>query len=224
MKMFRGSILCLVVLLLTSPLLRAQDLSKYRHFTLGMSLTKLLERTDEKMTDVKMIHGRPALIQELTWWPPNVPGTSLRSDSVQQILFFFYNGELYKISVTYDRTSTEGLTEADMVKSISVRYGPATIVAPELDSVTDGQYNSKQKPVASWEDAQYSLSLVRSSYNDVLGLVAFSKRANAQAELAIAEAMKLDEQEGPKKEAERQKKQIDDLEVARQKNQKSFRP
>ena len=224
MKTLRSSILCLVVLLLAAPLLRAQDLSKYRHFTLGMNLTKLLERTEQRLTDVKTIHGRPELIQELTWWPANDPGPSLRSDSAEQILFSFYNGELYKISVTYDRPSTEGLTEADMVKSISARYGPATIVAPELDSVTDGQYNSKQKPVASWEDAQYSLSLVRSSYNDVLGLVAFSKRANAQAELAIAEAMKLDEQEGPKKEAERQKKQIDDLEVARQKNQKSFRP
>jgi len=33
-----------------------------------------------------------------------------------------------------------------------------------------------------------------------LGLVVFSKRANAQAELAIAEAVKLDEQEGPKRE------------------------
>ena len=224
MKTLRSSILCLVVLLLTAPLLRAQDLSKYRHFTLGMNLTKLLERTEQKMTDVKTIHGRPELIQELTWWPANDPGPSLRSDSVEQILFSFYNGELYKISVTYDRPSTEGLTEADMVKSLSVRYGPATIVAPELDSVTDGQYNSKQKPVASWEDAQYALSLVRSSYNDVLGLVAFSKRANEQAELAIAEAVKLDQQEGPKKEAERQKKQMDDLEVSRQKNQKSFRP
>ena len=224
MKTLRSSILCLVVLLLAAPLLRAQDLSKYRHFTLGMNLTKLLERTEQRLTDVKTIHGRPELIQELTWWPANDPGPSLRSDSAEQILFSFYNGELYKISVTYDRPSTEGLTEADMVKSISARYGPATIVAPELDSVTDGQYNSKQKPVASWEDAQYSLSLVRSSYNDVLGLVAFSKRANAQAELAIAEAVTLDEQEGPKKEAERQKKQIDDLEVARQKNQKSFRP
>src|SRR5713101_4240225 len=192
-KTSRGLILGLVVLVLVAPLLRAQDLSKYRHFTLGMSLTKLLERTDQKMTDVKMIHGRPALIQELTWWPPNVPGPSLRSDSAEQILFSFYNGELYKISVTYDRPSTEGLTEADMVKSISVKYGPATIVAPELDSVTDGQYNSKQKPVASWEDAQYSLSLVRSSYNDVLGQVAFSKRANAQAKLAIAEAVTLEE-------------------------------
>ena len=224
MKTLRSLLLYLVVLLLMAPLLRPQDLSKYRHFTLGMNLTNLLERTEQKLTDVKTIHGRPALIQELTWWPPNVPGTSIRSDGVEQILFSFYNSELYKMSVTYDRSSTEGLTEADMVKSVSVKYGPATIVAPEVDSATDGRYNSKQQPVASWEDAQYSFSLVRSSYNDVLGLVAFSKRANAQAELAIAEAVTLDEQEGPKREAERQKKQIDDLEVARQKNQKSFRP
>ena len=167
MKTLRSSILCLVILLLVAPLLRAQDLSKYRHFTLGMNLTNLLERTEQKLSDVKTIHGRPALIQELTWWPPNVPGTSVRSDAVEQILFSFYNGELYKISVTYDRSSTEGLTEADMVKSVSVKYGPATIVAPEVDSATDGRYNSKQKPVASWEDAQYSFSLVRSSYNDV---------------------------------------------------------
>jgi len=224
MKTLHSSILCLVALLLLTPLLRAQDLSKYRHFTVGMSLTKLLERTDQKMTDVKMIHNRPALIQELTWWPPNVRGTSLRPDSVEQILFSFCNGELYKISVTYDRPSTEGLTEADMVKSISAKYGPATIVAPEVDSATNERYNSKQKPVASWEDAQYSFSLVRSSFSDVLGLVVFSKQVNAQAELAIAEAARLDEQEGPKREAERQKKQTDDLEVARQKNQKSFRP
>jgi len=224
MKTLRSSILCLVILLFVAPLLRAQDLSKYRHFTLGMNLTNLLERTEQKLTDVKTIHGRPALIQELTWWPPNVSGTSLRSDNVEQILFSFYNGELYKISVTYDRPSTEGLTEADMVKSISAKYGPATIVAPEVDSATNERYDSKQKPVASWEDTQYSFSLVRSSYNDVLGLVGFSKRANSQAELAIAEAVKLDEQEGPKKEAARQKKQTDDLEVARQKNQKNFRP
>src|SRR6266404_6056724 len=224
MKTLRSSILCLVVLLLTAPLLRAQDLSKYRHFTLGMSLANLLERTDQKMTDVKMIHGRPALIQELTWWPPNVPGTSLRPDSVEQILFSFCNGELYKISVTYDRPSTEGLTEADMVKSISAKYGPATIVPPEIDSATSDRYNSRQKPVATWEDAQYSFSLVRSSFGDALGLVAFSKRVNAQAELAIVEALKLDEQEGPKRDAERQKKQMDDLEMVRQKNQKSFRP
>jgi len=223
MKTIRSSILCFVVLLLTAPLLRAQDLSKYRHFTLGMSLTRVLERTDQKMDYVKVIHRHPAL-QESTWWPLNLPGTSFRSDTVEQILFSFYNGELYKMSVTYDRTSTEGLTAEDMVKAISAKYGPATSVVPEVDSATNDRYDVKQKLVASWEDSQYSFKLVRSSFSGDFELVIYSKRLNAEAELALAEAVKLEEQEGPAREAERQKKQTDDLEAARQKNQKSFRP
>jgi len=71
-------------------------------------MTRVLERTGQKMADAKLIHGRPALVQELNWWPPNLPGISYQSDTVEQILFSFYNGELYKISVTYDRSSTEG--------------------------------------------------------------------------------------------------------------------
>src|SRR5260370_33207090 len=109
MKTMRSSILCFVVLLLTAPLLRGQDLSKYRHFTFGMSLARVLERTDQKMADVKVIHGRPALIEELTWWPPNLAGTS-QSDSVQAILFSFYNGELYRLAASDDRRAIEGLT------------------------------------------------------------------------------------------------------------------
>jgi hypothetical protein len=160
----------------------------------------------------------------VNWWPPNLPGTSFRSDTVEQILLSFYNGELYKISVTYDQNSTEGLTADDMVKSISAKYGPPTNVVLEIDSVKSDPYDAEQKPVAYWEDAQYSFRLVRSSFTDHLGLIIYSKRVNAEAELAIAEAVKLEKQEGPKREAERQKKQTDDLEVARQKNQKSFRP
>jgi len=224
MKTIRCSILCFVVLLLTAPLLWAQDLSQYRHFTFGMSLTRVLERTDQKMADVKVIHGRPSLIQELTWWPPKLPGTSFRSDTVEQILFSFYNTELYKISVTYDRTSTEGLTAEDMVKSISAKYGPATSVKPEVDSATNERYDMRQKPVATWEDSQYSFNLVRSSFSGSFELLIYSKRLNAEAEVALAEAVKLEKQEEPQREAERQKKQIGDLEATRQKNQKSFRP
>ncbi len=224
MKTIRTSILCFAVLLLTAPLLRAQDLSKYRHFTLGMSLTKVLERTGQKTADVKLIHGRPAPVQEVTWWPPSLPGISYQSDTVEQILFSFYNGELYKMSVTYDQTATEGLTEQDMVKSISAKYGPATIVAVEIDSAKSDANVVRQTPVASWEDAQYSFNLTRSAFTDHLGLIIYSKRVNAVAELAIAEAVKIEEQEGPNREAERQKKQTDDLEAARQKNRKIFRP
>src|SRR5437016_7091223 len=146
MKTIRCSILCFVVLLLTAQLLWAQDLSKYRHFTLGMSLTRVLERTDQKMVDVKVIHGRPALAQEVNWWPRNLPGTSFQSDTVEQVLFSFYNGELYKISVTYDRTSTEGLTEEDMVKSISAKYGPPTYVALAIAYATNDRYGLTQTP------------------------------------------------------------------------------
>jgi hypothetical protein len=224
MKTMRSVILCFVVVLLAAPMLRAQDLSKYRTFSLGTSLATVLKQTDQKLAEAKVIHDRPALLQEVSWWPPNLPGASFRADSVEQMLFSFYNGELYKISVTYDRTSIAGLTGEDMVKSISAKYGPATTIVPEVDSATHDRYEMRQQIVATWEDAQYSFNLVRSSLTDGFELVIYSKRVSAEAEAAAAEAVKLDEQEGPKREAERQKKDADDLEVTRQKNQKGFRP
>ena len=220
MKTIHSTVLCFFALLLTAPLLCGQDLSKYRHFTIGMSLARLLERTEQKMADVNVMHSRPALIQELTWWPSSLPGTPLRPDSVEQMLFSFYNGELYKMSVTYDRSSTEGLTAEDMVKAFTAKYGPATYVALAIDF----RPNERQERVASWEDSQYSFSLVRSSFTGGFQLVIYSKKVNAEAELALAEAVKLDKQEGPQREAERLKKETADLEVTRQKNQKSFRP
>jgi len=226
MKTIRSLIFCLGVLLLIAPMLRAQDLSKYRGFSLGTSLPNVLKLSDQKLEDVKTIHARPMLIQDLTWWPQSSSGTSSRPEIVEQILFSFSNGDLYKISVTYEHASTEGLTAEDMVKSISAKYGPATTtsVESEIDPVMNARYSLKEKFCASWEDSQYSLNLVRSFFRDGFGLVIYSKRANAEAELAIAEAVKLDKQEGPQREAERQKKETKDLELARQKNLKEFRP
>jgi hypothetical protein len=43
---------------------------------------------------------------------------------VREILFSFYNGELYKISATYERSAIEGLTAEDLAQSISEKYGP----------------------------------------------------------------------------------------------------
>jgi hypothetical protein len=224
MKTMRSSILCLGAFLLMAPMLRAQDFSKYRGFSLGTSVATVLKLSDQKLTDVKTIHARPMLIQELTWWPPNSPGPSSRLDSVEQILFSFCNGELYKIAVTYDHSATEGLTAEDMVLSISMKYGPPTTVESNVDSVMSEPYDAKQKPAASWEDSQFSFNLVRSSFNHRFGLLIYSKGVNAEADHASAEAVKLEEQERPQKEANQRKKDADDLEVTREKNQKSFRP
>jgi hypothetical protein len=224
MKTISRSILCLGALLLTASLLYGQDLSKYRSFSLESSLASVLKLSNQRLEDVKTVFGRPMLIQELTWWPSSARGVSSPPDSVEQILFSFTNGQLYKISVTYDRNSTEGLTVADMVKSISAKYGPATSVASQTDPMLNARYNMTPKPLASWEDSQFSLDLVRSSFTDRLGLVIYSKRINTEAERAIAEAVKLDALERPEKEAIERKKESDNLEATRERNQKSFRP
>jgi len=78
--------------------------------------------------------------------------------------------------------------------------------------------------VSTWEDSQYSFNLVRTSFSDRFGLVIYSKRVNTDAEFAMIDAARVEKQEAPARDAERQKKQMDDRELARQKNQKSFRP
>ncbi len=224
MKTIRSSILCVSALLFTASMLQGQDLSQYRGFSIGASVANVLKLSDEKLADVKTIHTRPMLIQELAWWPPSTLERSFQPESAEQILFSFSNGRLYKISVTYERSSTEGLTAADMVKSISAEYGPASGVESEIDPVMDALYNMKQGSLASWQDSQYFFDLVRTPFSDHFGLVIYSKQVNAEVELATAEALKLEEQQRPEKEADQKKKEADDLESAREKNQKSFRP
>jgi hypothetical protein len=224
MKTLRNLLFWLGVFLLATPMLRAQDFSKYREFSLGTSVATVLKRTEQAPKDVKVLHAHPTLVQELTWWPPTVPGVSNRADSVERMLFSFCNGELYKISVTYDAVSTQGLTAGDMVKSISAKYGPATVLEPEADSVLTEGFSRSEKGIASWEDSQYIFKLIHSPFTTRFGLIIFSKRANAEAELAITDAVTLEKQEKPQREADLKKKVADDLEAERQKNQKTFRP
>ena len=224
MKFIRFLALTVTAVLSAAPMLRAQDFSKYRDFSLGTNLATVLKRTDKKLTDINTTHAAPTLFQELTWWPPSLPGLSSRSDSVEQVLFYFFNGELYKLAVTYDQSSTEGLTAEDMVKSISAKYGPPTSVVSEAASKLSVGYDTQQSTVASWEDSLYSFNLVRTTFTDRFGLVIYSKKLNADAQLALVEVAKKEKQDAPAREAERQKKQIDALELTRQQNQKSFRP
>jgi hypothetical protein len=66
--------------------------------------------------------------------------------------------------------------------------------------------------------------LFRANSSESFGLVVSSKRLDAQAEAAIAESVKLDKEQAPQKEIDRQKKAADDLDIARLKNMKTFRP
>src|SRR5882757_5351005 len=224
MNTIRNSILCLSALFLTASLVRGQDFSKYRDFSLGMSLPKLSGQVDLRPLQTKLIQRHPAVIQELTCWPGGSSDYSRQRDSVWQIFFSFYNGELFRILVTYDQDATHGLTAEDMVQAISTKYGIATRPTGEISFPTNELYRSTQSVIARWEDSQYSINLVRSRFLNSFALVMFSKQLDAQADAAIAKSIKLRGQEDPQKEIDRQKKETDDLEAARQKNRKIFRP
>jgi hypothetical protein len=144
--------------------------------------------------------------------------------TVEQILFSFCDGQLYKIAVNYEQSALEGMTRADIVKSITAKYGMPTSVLADSDSASSGEYETKSKIIATWEDAISSFSLVRAAFANGFALVISSKALDARAEAAIADSVKLEEQERPQKEAEREKKVASALELARQKNKKVFQP
>ncbi len=223
MKTLRNSLLCLVILVLGAPVLLAGDLSKYRAFSLGNSLASVLKLTDQKPTDVKIIHDRPVVLQELTWWPLNISSTLRQHQSVERIVFSFYNGDLYKISVSYDSRAVQGLTAQDMIQTVSAMYGMPPSPVTETKPASGDLFDPKLKIVASWVDSLFTSNLVRTS-SDEFGLIVFANSRNAQAEAADAEAIALDTHERPQKEAAQLKQQDADQETARQKNIKSFQP
>jgi hypothetical protein len=214
----------LVLILLCTPLIHGQDLSKYRKYSLGTSLAKLSKQLGPDSHETNLVQQRPAVIQEIKFWSVSSSGSSEQVDPAAQILFGFYNGALYRIVVTYDEHATAGLTAEDMVQALSVLYGAATRPATEINFPTNYFYGSKEKIIARWEDSDSSVNLFRSSSLDSFGLVVLSKRMDAEAEAAIIESAKLDKDEAPQKEVDRQKKEADDPEVTRQISRKAFRP
>jgi len=178
---------------------------------------------------VKVIHQRPALIQELGWRPHQAPTSSREAGSVNEVLFTFYNGELFRMVVSYDQQRTEGLTDQDMIEAISATYGIATQPAATVILFSSSYiYNDSEKVIARWEDSQSSLNLFRSSSQPNFGMVVFSKRLDALARLAIVNSIRLDEQDAPQRDIERQKKESEEIravqEKARPANKADFRP
>jgi hypothetical protein len=205
----------------------AQDLSRYRQFQFGMNLPAIAKQVGMEPSEAKVIHRRPALIQELNW-QPQLSLPSSQADPVRAIFFSFYNGQLFRIVVNYDRYRTEGLTTEDVVEALSAKYGTATKPTAEVIFSSSQVYNDTEVVISRWEDSQYSFNLYRSSYQPTFGMIAFSKPLDALARAAVAEAIRLDEQEAPQREIERQKEQDAkdraEKEKARRANKPNFRP
>jgi hypothetical protein len=210
-----ASLICWSVLL--TPLIYAQDLASYRDFQFGMSLVSVAKQTGMKPSEAKMLHQRPALIQEL-WWTDSLGRSSFQTDPVRDIIFGFYNGKLFKIVITYDQLRTEGLTNEDMVEAISAKYGAVTNPIETIIIFSSAEvYNNCEKVFARWEDSQYSFNLFHYSYRPTYGMIAFSKSLDSLAQAAIMEAFRLDKEEELQRELERREKEDAENRIAKEK-------
>jgi len=224
MRIMRIVVVSLAMILLSAPVIHGQDLSKYRNFSFGMSVASVSKQVDRQPTEAKVIHHLPGLIEESTWYPPQPFDSSRPAEPVEKILFSFYNGELYRMLVTYDRSAIKGLTDEDMIRVVSAKYGVAARPVADVNFPMNPSYRANEKVLARWEDSKYSLNLFRSATSDTFAIVMFAKQLDAQAGTSIAESVRLEQLEAPQREAARVKKEADDLEGDRQKNIKMLRP
>jgi hypothetical protein len=227
MTTFRILAVSLSWAVLASPSLCAGDLSKYRDCQLGTNLQAIAGQVQMDPSRAKVIHRRPALIQDLEWRPQPL-GPSTQAEAVKEVVFSFYNDQLYRIVINYDRYKTEGLRTEDFIEALSATYGIATRAAAEIVLPSIYSDNETLEVLARWEDAQYSFNLVRVSHQPSFTLVAVSKRLDTLARAAVIEAIRLDAQEAPQRELELQKKQEEENRTqqakARLANKPSFRP
>lgn len=206
----------------------AQDVSRYRDYVLESSLASVVGASGARMEDAKTIHARPAKIQELVWRAPYVGAGSERPDPVRQIAFTFYNDALYQIIVSYDGVRTDGLTNADVVETLSAAYGSPRLSSAKTPLVPPAAADADSIVLAQWETAAASLSLVRDAYMPAFQLILISKPLSLRARTAAREAIRLDAAEAPQRESDERKRDaaaaLAGREKARATNKPAFRP
>jgi len=188
-----------------------------------MSLTDVAKQAGIAASEVKLISTRPNRIEELDWRTNRVSSSSARADSVQQVLFSFYNGALFEMMVTYDKDRTGGLTDADMVESISGIYGHTANSSVKEMTFNSG-YSNTVRVVARWEDADDMVSLVGFTYGGGYGAVVSSTSNQLLAQRSIVESERLDRVEAPQRELARQAQESADAQAKDEKSRVSNKP
>lgn len=223
--------ICTLGIVCSTQALEGQSLSQYRNFELSSDLASVSALAGIQPSTARVIHQRPAVLQELEWRPSRwVSGSIAAStDPVEQLLFSFYNDQLFRIVVGYGRSQTEGMTPADMIAAISGVYGtplPRTSRPARPASRIEKESGS---PLARWGNSEHTVALYQtSSYGAEYRLIVSDVRLDDLARKAESQAALLDNQEAPAKEIARQKKERDDARAAavkaRAANKDLFRP
>jgi hypothetical protein len=226
MSRTRTSVIGILCAVMGTSALCAADLSSYRGLKLGMSLAAAAKQAGTKPSEARLVQQRPAIIQEVNWELRSPVQANPKPDPVKDGLLSFFNGELFRIIVTYDRYKVEGMTAEDLIQVISATYGPAA--KPTAEIAYHSNYAEVAPVLARWEDSENSYDLVRTGDRSSFALVLYSKRLETLALASIVEAARLDAQEAPQREIDKQKKRDEAdnaaLDKARAVNKPNFRP
>jgi hypothetical protein len=210
----------------------AQELARYRAYVLESTVatvaTAIGPRIGSRATEASTLHERPAKIQELQWRAPYVSPGSASADPVRDIAFSFVNDALYQVLVNYDRERTAGLTNDDIIQSLSVSYGTPVVKSTIVRTDLPAGALDDAIVLAQWSDAASSLTLLRDMYSPDFQLILISKALSARARSAIREAIRLDALEAPQRELEKRQQEVADASATRDKtratNKAAFRP
>lgn len=217
-----------VGLVVSGPLVHAQELSRYRAYVLESSVDTVVATIGARATEVSTLHKRPATIQELQWRLPYARPDNAPVDPVRAVAFTFVDDALYQVLVTYDRERTAGLTNEDVIQALSASYGAPTLKSTIVRTELPSAMLDDAIILAQWSDATTSLTLLRGMYSPDFQLILLSKALSARARAAIREATRLDALEAPQREMEKRKQEIAEASAARDKtrvtNKAAFRP
>ncbi|MCL4844927.1 MAG: hypothetical protein KJ066_00200 [Acidobacteria bacterium] len=214
------------VVLLAAQSVPAQDFSRYRNFQLGGSLESVAAASGAGPADTRLIHQRPALLQELRWRPAFASAQGTKADPVREIVFSFYNDELFLIVVEYDRYRIEGLTDEDFVEAISATYGLPVLAGRQVPGASPTL--GPDAVIARWAGGGSSVTFLRGTYPTSARLVVASEPLEALALTAAKDAVRLDDREAPQRLLDQAKKKADDRRISDEKarivNKAAFRP
>ena len=222
--------ICVVGLVCSTDALRGQGVSQYRNFELGNTLASVTTLAHLTSSDAKTIHQRPAVLQDLKWRPSQwTPGSTAPStDPVEELLFSFYNDQLFQIVVDYRHDRTEGMTVADITEAISAVYGTPLLRTSRAAGVASQVDIESGARVARWGDAERAVVLYQTSSYGGFRLVVTDTRLESLARTAAVQALRLDDQEAPQRESARLQKEREDgltaAAKARAANKSGFRP
>jgi len=219
--------ICAIGIVCAATAFGSPSLSQYRNFELGSDVASVSTLAGISSAEVKTIHQRPAVMQELEWRPSRwISESSVAStDPVEKIIFSFYDDQLFRVIVDYDHERTEGMTGADMIEAISAVYGTPLPRVSRATGVASRLEIESGSPLARWGDSEHAVVMYQtSSYRASFRLVVTDTRLENLARKAETQAQRLDDREAPQRETARQQKERDAAADARAANKSAFRP